>query len=68
MCFSWSNTNGDQVSILSCLFILQVFRQVSYPLGSSKLMAENVFVNYFKFNSYTYLNFFQALFSPLLIK
>lgn len=64
MCFPWSNTNGDQVLImLSCLFLLQVFRQVSYPLGSSKLMTENVFVNYFRFNSHTYLIFFfQAVF------
>ena len=63
MCFPWSNTNGDQVLImLSCLFLLQVFRQVSYPLGSSKLMTENVFVNYFRFNSHTYLIFFSGLY------
>ena len=63
MCFPWSNTNGDQVLImLSCLFLLQVFRQVGYPLGSSKLMTENVFVNYFRFNSHTYLIFFFRLY------
>ena len=63
MCFPWSNTNGDQVLImLSCLFLLQVFRQVSYPLGSSKFMTENVFVNCFRFNSHTYLIFFFRLY------